>query len=443
MASASADAGTGARLFRGATVIDGTGAAPRPGTSLLIRGDRIVAVGPDAEFGEQPDAEVIDARGLTMIPGLIDCHVHIGHAPEAMAPLYPRFGVTTVRDTGGNLEQLVVLRARLATGTLAGPRLFFCGPLFDTPPVVWDGITVAVDSAEDVVAAMPAVAAAGSVAAKIYIGVRPPLVAAIVRIAREHGLPATGDLGATSATEAITAGIAGLEHASSAYLDLVSPEGQAAMSLFHEQGPAVWRREWNRGLAAADGAGSEAQRLAELIAARDIAFDPTLIVLDCLGHLTEPRVIDAPETALVPGELRGEWRARSDGRRTHWSDDDFAVSHRAFETMRAFTSTAHRAGARLLVGSDAPNPFVVPGASLHRELELLVEAGLAPLEVLRLATQGNATALGVQNDLGTLTPGKKADLVLLEADPMADIRNTRRILLVIQNGVVVAEGAAA
>jgi imidazolonepropionase-like amidohydrolase len=438
-----ADPKAARRLVRGATVIDGTGAAERPGTSLLIAGDRIEAVGPDAEFGEQPDAEVLDARGLSVIPGLIDCHVHIGHSPEEMAPLYPRFGVTTVRDTGGNLEQLVALRGRLAAGTLAGPRLFFCGPLFDTPPVVWDGITAAVETAEDVAAAMPAVAAAGAVAAKIYIGVRPPLVASIVRIAREYGLPATGDLGATSATEAIAAGIAGLEHASSAYLDLVPPERQAPMTLFHEQGPAVWRREWNRGLADADGDGSAAQRLAGLIAERDVAFDPTLVVLDCLGHLTESRVVNAPEVGLVPEQLRGEWHERAEGRRTHWTADDFDVSHLAFATMRAFTTTAHRAGTRLLVGSDAPNPFVVPGASLHRELELLVEAGLSPLEVLRLATQGNATELRAQDDLGTLTPGKKADLVLLEADPLADIRNTRRIRLVIQNGAVVAGSEAA
>ena len=386
---------------------------------------------------------MLDARGLTAIPGLIDCHVHIDHSPEEMAPLYPRFGVTTVRDTSGNLEQLIALRSRLANGTLAGPRLFFCGPLFDTPPVVWSDITAAVESAADVEAAMPEVAASGAVAAKIYIGVRPPLVAAIVRIAREYGLPATGDLGATSATEAIAAGIAGLEHASSAYLDLVPPEQQAAMTLFHEQGPAVWRREWNRGLAEADGDGPTAQRLAALIAERGVAFDPTLVVLDCLGHLTDSRIVDAPEVALVPDDVRAGWQGRADGRRTHWTVADFADSHRAFATMQAFTAAAHRAGARLLVGSDAPNPIVVPGASLHRELELLVQTGVSPLEVLRLATSGNATALPAQDDLGTLAVGKKADLVLLEADPLADIRNTRRIRVVIQNGDVVVDGAVA
>lgn len=429
------------RLYRGATVIDGTGAAPRPRTSVLIEGDRIAAVGPDAEFGEQPAAEVVDAGGLTLMPGLIDCHVHIGHSPEEMAPLYPRFGVTTVRDTGGNLEQLVALRDRLAAGELAGPRLFFCGPLFDAPPVVWQGITVAVERSEQIEAAMPAIAAAGAVAAKIYVGVPPALTAEIVRVARAHGLPSTGDLGATSATEAIGVGIAGIEHASTAYLDLVSPERQVSMALFHEQGPAVWRREWNRGLAAADGDGPAARRLAELIAARDVAYDPTLVVLDCLGHLTEPRVAEAPEVGLVPVELRNGWQERAEGRRTHWTPADFETSSRAFATMRTFTTTAYRAGARLLVGSDAPNPFVVPGVSLHRELELLVEAGVPPLEVLRLATLGNAASLGAENEIGTVAPGKKADLLLLEADPLADIRNTRRIRQVVQNGVVVAEGA--
>ncbi|HKG24393.1 MAG TPA: amidohydrolase family protein, partial [Thermomicrobiales bacterium] len=193
----------------------------------------------------------------------------------------------------------------------------------------------------------------------------------------------------------------------------------------------------------AEGDGEAAHRLAALIAEHDVAYDPTLVVLDCMGHLTEPRVVDAPEVGLVPDEVRAGWQERADGRRAHWTAGDFDVSTRAFATMRAFTTTAYRAGARFLVGSDAPNPFVVPGASLHRELELLVEAGLPPSEVLRLATQGNATALGAQDDLGTLMPGKKADLVLLEADPLEDIRNTRRIRLIMQDGVVVAEGVAA
>jgi imidazolonepropionase-like amidohydrolase len=430
-----------ARLIRGGTVIDGTGTAPRPGTSVLIEGDRITAVGPDTEFGARPDAEVIDAAGLTIMPGLIDCHVHIGLAEDEMAPLYPRFGVTTVRDTGGSLENLIALRARLTAKALAGPRLYFCGPLFDTPPVVWDGITCVVERADEVAAAMPAIAAAGAVAAKIYVGVKPPLLADIVRIARDHGLPATADLGATSATQAIGSGIAGLEHAATAYQDLVSPERQVSMALFHEQGPAAWRREWNRGLAEAEGAGPESQRLATLIAERNVAYDPTLVVLDCLGHLSESRVTDAAEVALVPEELRQGWQERANGRRTQWSAADFDRSSRAVETMMTFTATAYRAGARMLVGSDAPNPFVVPGASLHRELELLVAVGVPPLEVLRMATRGNATELGAQDELGTLAPGLKADLLVLEGDPVADIRNSRRIRLVIQDGEIVSDGA--
>src|SRR5690606_10656387 len=139
---------------------------------------------------------------------------------------------------------------------------------------------------------------------------------------------------------------------------------QVTMSIFHEQGPAVWRREWNRGFAAAQGDGPAAQQLAELFAETDVAYDPTLVVLDCMGHLSDPRVTEDPAVPLAPEEIREGWHARAQGRRDTWAEEDLDIAHRAFQTMLTFTSVAYQKGARMLVGSDAPNPFVVPGASL-------------------------------------------------------------------------------
>jgi imidazolonepropionase-like amidohydrolase len=425
-------------LIRDALVIDGTGRPPLPNTTIAIQGERITAVGPDAAFGEAGDRRVIDAAGMTVMPGLIDIHVHLTHLPEQTAPLYPAHGVTTVRDTGGLLSELVAWRSRFREGAAAGPRLFFCGPLLDTPPLVYPTITSIIETEASIEPEIERIAAAGAVAAKIYVGVRPELAAAIIACAREHGLPSIGDLGATSATAAIEAGIAGLEHAAAAYNDLVPPARQAPMTLFHEQGPAVWRREWNRSLAEADGSGPEAQRLARLIAERGVALDPTLVVLERLAHLDDPTITEALEVDLVPAEMRAGWEARAAGRKEQWSPADYAAAHQAYENLVAFTSEVFQQGGRILVGSDAPNPFVVPGVSLHRELELLVGAGMTPLQVLTAATHGNAMELGLGRELGTIAPGMTADLVLLAANPLEDIRLSRRINLVVQDGVIVA-----
>lgn len=425
-------------LISGALVIDGTGRPPLPNTTVAITGDRIAAVGPAAAFGDGEGRQVIDASGMTIIPGLIDIHVHITHLPEQTAPLYPAHGVTTVRDTGGLLATLVEWQTRIRDGLARGPRLFFCGPLLDTPPLVYPTITAIVESKQAVQAEIDQFAEAGAVAAKVYVGVGPELTAAIISCARECGLPSIGDLGKTSATAAIRPGIAGLEHAAVAYLDIVPPDRQAPMALFHEQGAAVWRREWNRSLAEADGTGPQARHLAHLIATHGVALDPTLVVLERLANLDDPVITEAPEVDLVPAEMRAGWAARPAGRREQWAPDDYAAARRAYDNLLAFTSEVRHQGDRILVGSDAPNPFVVPGVSLHRELELLVEVGMSPIEALSAATYGNATELGLGRELGTIAPGMKADLVILAANPLDDIRHSRRITKVYQDGVLVA-----
>jgi imidazolonepropionase-like amidohydrolase len=158
--------------------------------------------------------------------------------------------------------------------------------------------------------------------------------------------------------------------------------------------------------------------------------DPTLVAYDTKLRGDDPMYLQSPDLALLPPVMLAGWKSGTFT--SSWTSDDYARGHALWPKVLALVRLYHRRGVRLLAGSDTPNPWVVPGASLHRELELLVDAGIPPIEVLTLATRNGAEALGL--DAGEVAPGRRADLVVLGADPIQDIRNTRRIELVFKDG---------
>jgi ketosteroid isomerase-like protein len=168
----------------------------------------------------------------------------------------------------------------------------------------------------------------------------------------------------------------------------------------------------------------------------NVVVDPTLVTFEAVFKGNDPAIIGSPDLATAPAALLRNWREDfqlSAG----WTAKDFSEATAAWPTVLRFTRLLYDRGVNLTVGTDTPNPFAAPGTSFHRELKLYADAGIPPLQILRLATQSGARALGIDKDVGTIQAGKIADLVLLEADPLADIGNTRRIAWVMQSGKMV------
>jgi imidazolonepropionase-like amidohydrolase len=270
---------------------------------------------------------------------------------------------------------------------------------------------------------------AGAELIKVYTRIDAPLLRAIIDEARTFNLGVTGHLGMTDAVTAARAGISAIEHMSGV------PEAASSnpSSLFaaHYRGFFPGWTASERRWADLDSAGLT--RVARLLAEAKVTIIPTLVLHETLSRLDEPGMMRDPALRDVPEERQQEWDVRGMVSRAGWTEDDFRTFRRSRPMQDLFLRAFAAAGGRIVTGTDASNPMLVPGYSEHREMELLVRAGLTPREALRAATRNGAVLLGVDS-LGLLAPGKAADLLVLSRDPLVDIRNTRAIQAVMARG---------
>jgi imidazolonepropionase-like amidohydrolase len=262
-------------------------------------------------------------------------------------------------------------------------------------------------------------AAWGVTTLKIYAGSARPVGRKVIEEGHRHGLVVTGHLGAYRAQDAVEDGIDCLEHITSVF-DFAIPADAG-------------RRPDAR--ATLDLANPLARGLIALLAKRHVPVDPTLVVFKNMLLLSDLEEVQKhPDNARVPERLRSYWDGYRRGQGLAPSTRD--RRKKEFAKYQELTGLLHKAGVPLLAGTDAPEPYCPPGYALHQELELLVASGLTPAAALRAATIDNARALKQQDRLGSVAAGKLADLVVLTADPTADIRNTRAIEVVVRGGLV-------
>lgn len=437
------------------TVIDGTGAAPRPDHSVLIERGRVVAVAPTESLAVPRGTRRENLRGRWAIPGLIDMHAHVAFGPvtyreeqgvpsmtlqydvdaaRAMAGELLRWGVTTIRNPAGPTAATLALRDELNSGRLQGPRMYTAGNVIDRIPFA--GLNTVTREPEAVAAEARSQVDAGVDFVKLYATLTPPMVQAGVEAARRLQTPAILHSWFTDWREAAELGVSSIVHAMPMSTNLIAPDRRAAYAPHAMTPQAMYR--W---FEFAELAGPEMTATYAAMAARGVSHDPTLVAIESMFFGNEPRIRDNPEIARVPDSMTRDWRAGFSLTMT-WTPEDYARAAAVFPRVLELVRRLHEAGVLLTAGSDLAMPWLAPGSSLHRELELLAAAGIPPLEVLRIATSNGARALGRAGDFGTLTPGARADLVILRADPVADIRNTRAIERVYRDGARVEPAKA-
>ncbi|MFQ5691179.1 MAG: amidohydrolase family protein [Gemmatimonadota bacterium] len=396
-------------------VADGT---EERGRTVLIGGGRILKIGSAWQLKVPPGARVVDGRRRFLIPGLWDMHVHLIHETGTL-PLYLANGVTGVRDMGGPPAGLDV-RDRVAREELLGPRIVAAGPLVDgSKDAPW---RITVETAAQAVAAVDSLTRLGADFIKIHNALPPAAYAALAAAARERGIPFVGHIPrGVTAEQAVDAGQASIEHVTALLETVLPPSATRSLTAFDA--------------AVTSFLADRADPLFTRFAAHGVAFTPTLVAGRGAAYRVDPerRVDQDPRAVYLPRALRDYWNDAFPQVRD--ASPRVVTGRRlVFEKSLPITAAAQRAAVTLLAGTDVGGRYVFPGFSLHDELELLVRAGLSPLEALRTATVNPVRVLGLADSLGAVRPGYLADLVLLEVDPLDDIRSTSHIAAVVRGG---------
>ena len=384
-----------------------------PNQTVVVRGDRIVEIGPASRVKVPAGGVRVDGRGKYLIPGLAEMHAHIpgGQAADSVVErtlfLYVSGGITTIRGMLGHPRHLE-LRARAARNELVSPTIYAAGPSIN-------GNTV--PTPEAATKAVTEQKAAGYDLLKIHPGVSRVAFDTLVATARRVGIPFAGhvpeDVGVAHAIEA---GYASIEHLDG-YLEAMLREGAAgtasesaffAMNLGDQVDEA------------------KMPALVRATKAAGVWNVPTQVLMDNLVTVGSAQELAArPEMRYVPATTVAEWSEAKNTMIQETGSTEVSA-RRMIEVRRKLIKALHDAGAGLLLGSDAPQVWNVPGFSTHRELESLAAAGLTPWQALETGTRSVAVYFGTLKETGTVEAGKRADLILLEADPLSDIRNTTK-----------------
>ena len=450
------------------TVIDVVNGARLPDRTVLVQNRRITAVDTAPRVAVPPGTQRVDGRGRYLIPGLWDMHVHLVSDRLARTNTFPLLianGVMGVRDMWGDCDsvcarddadyfrpvpaaQVQTWKRDVASGALVGPRIVASSAIFDGPSPMFPGSS-AIRSPDEARAKVKRARDLGADFIKVLPGLTRESYLAVIEEAKRHGLPVSGHLpDAMSPREVSDAGQASIEHVDA--LVGLGP-GRANCSSQPDSVRAAFfaiMRSQDSAAAARGRLQTIYRRLLAESHSPEVCADlfahfrrngtwrvPTFVVQHrpILARLGDSTILSDPRLRYVSSRILQVWRRPPPSVPPQTAEDSAAMRGVA-RLVVTLAGQLQRAGVPLLVGTDFPNPWVIPGFSVHDELALLVNGGLTPIEALQAATLNPARFLHATDSLGVIAPGKLANVVLLDADPLADIRNTDRIAAVIVNG---------
>ncbi|MET9229292.1 amidohydrolase family protein [Lentzea sp. NPDC003310] len=427
----------GVIALRGATLIDGTGRPPERDATVVVAGDRILAAGRLRELPR--GVRVVDVTGKYVIPGLWDLHTHATFFADTLAPLHVVQGVTGIREMWG-MPETHDTRRRVEDGEILGPRMVIASAIVDGPGSIWPGSEI-VRTPEEARAAVRRARDGEADFVKVYSFLSPECHAAIADEARRLRIPFAGHVPARVPVQDALA-----QHTHEHLYNLFTSTSDNADALYAQlrampddpADPNWWGRHAGRieRAAVATYSPDRARRLFAEMAERGTWQSPTLFVERNMSR--SPEAITNDPVALdrlryVPVDLRAQWQQIMSGRPPR-TPEEVAELQRFGDARMRLLKQMHEAGVGMVAGTDAGFAYVFPGFSLHDELALLVQAGFTPAEALKAATSDAARCLGREHETGTVTPGKQADLVVLDANPLRDIGNVRRVHAVVSRG---------
>src|SRR5215210_993952 len=401
----------------GPTLIDGTGEPPKPHAVIIISCNRIVAITNETEYhdhyyslinNDTTRSSVLNLTGKYVIPGLFDMHAHVAgvrknsynqNYSETALDMLLDYGVTTIRNPGGPTNESIALKHNVSEWNIEGPEIFTAGRLLNGPQIAIPFVEKQISNEEEAREEVRYQAAAGVDYIKLYVGLPPNLVKAAIDEAHSQGLRVIGHLYMTSWTDAANLGIDALTHGVPVNPFLL-PSGEKREQFLENGGGPFDHFSW---LDLVDLNSTEIREVINALVENDIPVDPTLSIYEAM--------LKDDGSSNPQNQLR-------------WAK------------VLQLTKIMYDSGVQILSGSDIPNFGLVPGASLHNELELLAQTGIKPLEVIEIGTNNGAKALGIDDTVGTIQPEKQADMVVLSADPLENISNTKQIEAVMVDGVM-------
>lgn len=396
------------------TLIDGVNSIPRNNVAIIINEnniDNIIAINNnnrssiDEFIKNNPHASLINATGKYLIPGLIDMHAHVAGvlknsfnyslAIETLGTLL-NYGVTTIRNPGGPTEQSIDLREEVSSGEIHGPQILTAGELLNSPQELIPFVEKKISTEKEVRIEVKRQANMGVDFIKLYVGLTPNLVSAAVEEAHHNGIRVIGHLYSTSWTDAANMGIDYLTHGVPVDPNTLSGENNSIFKTNTVSGPFE-HFSW---LELVDLNSQEISEMVESLSRNNVTVDPTLSIYEAM-------LSDHPNSKYLWTKIMG------------------------------LTKKMYEKNINILAGTDIPNFGLIPGKSLHHELELLVETGIPQHEVIRIATINAAKSLELDDEIGTIELNKQADMIILSSNPLEDIRNTQNIHMIINNGKII------